>query len=107
MIKNRTLFLIVLIATFVVVGIYIALIANHQSLNKTVINSSILSIIGGMVFFLLSKSKKTEKFVRAIIIALTPILVYALLAAIGIAAAIGYLFKGVIKVLLFDHSYHG
>lgn len=107
MIKNRTLFFIVLIATFVFVGIYIFFNANDQQLNKTFIISSILSIIGGVVFFLLSKGEKGEKFVRSIIVALTPIVVYALLAVIGAVIAMGYLLKGIIKVYFFGNGYHG
>ena len=96
-----------LIATIVFVGIYIVLIADDQPLSKILINSSIFSVIGGVVFFLLSKSEKEKKFVESLIITLTPILVYCLLAVIGIVRTIVYLLKCVIKVLFFDQGYHG
>ena len=106
MIKNRALFFIVLAATLVVVGAYIAQYAYYQPLMSTFIKMVILSLVGGISFFLLSKKKKKEKAVESVAIVIIPLILYAIVALISLGATMFSLFKGVFKVLN-DQGYHG
>ena len=105
MIKNRALFFIVLAATLVV-GVYIALYAYYQPLMSTFIKMVILSLVGGISFFLLSKKKKKEKAVESVAIVIIPLILYTIVALISLGATMFSLFKGVFKVLN-DQGYHG
>ena len=106
MIKNRALFFIVLAATLVVVGAYIAQYAYYQPLMSTFIKMVILSLVGGISYFLLSKKEKKEKALESVAIVIIPPLLYGLVALINLGATMFSLFKGVFKVLN-DQGYHG